>query len=158
MKILKAVGVALGVLALALVALFVGARFHDGPLAVIPGGPLVAGERVEGPVDWSFAADVEEIEFESGGRSRTTWLVVHAGEAYIPCSLGFPPGKSWHTEILEDPDGVVRVEGKRYERRFVKVEDEQLVETLVGLARSKYPPPPGGGEGGVWFFHVQPRA
>jgi len=157
-KILKAIGVALAALVLLVVAVFVGARFSDGPLAIVPGGPLRSGEWVEADrVDWSFAADVEEIEFESGGRSRTTWVVVHEGEAYIPCSLGFPPGKSWHHEILEDPDGVLRVEGKRYARRFVRVEDEGLKATLAGLARSKYPAPPGGGSGGFWFFHVQPR-
>ena len=158
MKILKAIGVVLAALLLLVVLLFVGARFADGPIAVIPGGPLTSGELVEGGrVDWSFATDIEEIEFESGGRSRTTWIVVHEGEAYIPCSLGFPPGKTWHEEILDDPNGMLRVDGKRYPRKFVKVEDEGLYATLVSLVRDKYPPPPGSGEGGAWFFHVQPR-
>ena len=156
MKILKAIGVALAALVLLVVAVFVGARFSDGPLAIVPGGPLRSGEWVEADrVDWSFAADVEEIEFESGGRSRTTWVVVHEGEAYIPCSLGFPPGKSWHHEILERPEGVVRVDGKRYKRKFLKVEDEALYATLTELVQDKYTPPPGGG--GSWFFHIAPR-
>ena len=156
MKILKAIGILVAAIVLLVAAVAIGARFSDGPIAVLPGGPLTSGEWVEaGRVDWSFAADIEEIEFESGGRSRTTWILVHESEAYIPCSLSFPPGKSWHHEILERPEGVLRVEGKRYKRKFVRVEDEGLFATLADLAQTKYTPPPGGGE--IWFFHVAPR-
>lgn len=156
MKILKALGILVGAIVLLIAAVAIGARFSDGPVALLPGGPLTSGEWVEGGrVDWTFATDIEEIEFESGGRSRTTWILVNEGEAYIPCSLGFPPGKSWHQEILENPEGVVRVEGKRYKRKFVKVEDEALHESLAEIVRTKYTPPPGGGD--AWFFHIAPR-
>ena len=159
MKILKILGGVAAALVLLVLLVFVGARFADGPVAIIPGGPLSSGEWADdGPVDWSFATDVQEIEFESAGRSRTTWIVVHDGEAYVPCSLTFPPGKSWHHAILDQPDGVVRVEGKRYKRRFIKVEDEALQASLIGIARDKYPAPPGSSEAGIWFFHIQPRA
>jgi len=155
-KILKAIGIALAALILLIAVVAIGARFSDGPVALLPGGPLTSGEWVEGGrVDWTFATDIEEIEFESGGRSRTTWILVHEGEAYIPCSLSFPPGKSWHQEILERPEGVVRVEGKRYKRKFVKVEDEALFASLAELAQDKYTPPPS--DAGVWFFHIAPR-
>src|SRR5262245_37456151 len=86
----------------ALVALlFVGARFHDGPLGPIPGGALASGELVSQPVgDWSFAKDVKEIELQLDAQdtSRTTWILVNEGQAYVPCSLGFPPMKSWHEQ------------------------------------------------------------
>ena len=80
---------------------FVGARFHDGPLGPIPGGALASGEIVSAPVtDWSFAKDVAEVELqlESQDHSRTVWILVNDGQAYVPCSLGFPPGKSWYQE------------------------------------------------------------
>jgi len=155
MKWLQRIGLALGgLVALGALVAF-GARFADGPLAILPGGPLQSGEWVEEPdVDWSFAADIEEIELESGGRSRTTWILVHEGEAYVPCSLSFPPGKSWHREALEDPAAVVRVAGKRYPRRLEKVDDAELEAALGEAALAKYTPPPGGG--GAWFFHLAP--
>ncbi len=158
MKVLKILGGVVAALVLVVVAVFIGARFADGPIAIIPGGPLSSGEWADdGPVDWSFATDIQEIEFESAGRSRTTWIIVREGEAYVPCSLAFPPGKSWHHAILEQPDGVVRVEGKRYRRQFIKVEDAEVQSALVALARDKYAPPPGSSEDNIWFFHIQPR-
>jgi hypothetical protein len=139
-KILKAIGILVAAIVLLIAAVAIGARFSDGPVALLPGGPLTSGEWVEGGrIDWSFATDIEEIEFESGGRSRTTWILVHEGEAYIPCSLSFPPGKSWHQEILE----------------LVKVEDEALFASLAAIVETKYTAPPGGGE--AWFFHIAPR-
>src|SRR5512134_2868120 len=91
---------------IALVAvLFFGAGFHDGPLGPIPGGPLEAGETVSEPLaDWSFAKDVGEIELQldSQARSRITWILVFDGKAYVPCSLGFPPGKTWHHDAVKD--------------------------------------------------------
>ena len=83
---------------IAVIALvFVFARFHDGPLGPIPGGPLASGDIVGDPVnDWSFAKDTGEIvlQLASQNRSRTVWFFVLDGKAYVPCSLGYPPGKS----------------------------------------------------------------
>ena len=158
MKLIRGLGILLASLILLVGLVALGARMSDGPIAIFPGGPLESGEWVDGGrVDWSFAADIDEIEFESGGRSRTAWILVHEGEAYIPCSLNFPPGKRWHEEILERPEAVLRVEGKRYKRKLVKVEDEALIDTLTAVVAGKYTPPPGSGEGNAWFFHVVAR-
>ena len=57
MRILNWLGGAIGVTLLAVVALVIGARFGDGPIAIIPGGPLQSGERVTGAEpDWTFAS------------------------------------------------------------------------------------------------------
>mgnify|MGYP003555771884 CR=1 FL=1 len=98
------VRIVLGLAALAGIVFF-GARLLDGPLGPIPGGALQSGVMVSGPVgDWSFASDVEEIalQLEAQSRSRTTWILVHEGRAYIPASTEFPPGKTWHRLALED--------------------------------------------------------
>ena len=68
------------VLALAAVAasLAIAARFADGPLAIIAGGPFTTGEVHEGlPPDWAFVKDIETIEMQSlnPARSRTTWVL-----------------------------------------------------------------------------------
>ena len=94
------------------VVLFVFARFADGPIAIIPGGPLQAGELVADPVaDWAFAESIDEIEMQlaSDDTSRTTWILYQDGNAYIPCSLGFPPGKDWHLRADKDGRAIVRI-------------------------------------------------
>jgi len=157
LKILGAIVVGL----LACLALaFVVARFHDGPLAIIPGGPLISGTLVPTPVtDWSFAADVDtiELELEDSGRSRTTWLLVREGHAYIPCSLGFPPGKSWHLSADVDGRATIRVNGKRYPVSLTRIDSPPVEANLMKIVAAKY----GGGppsDAGVWFFEVESRS
>ena len=136
-----------------------GARFADGPVAIFPGGPFQSGEIVEDPAaDLSFAADHETIELQSGEErhSRTVWIVVVDGEAYVPCSLTFPPGKTWHKEALVHPNAEVRIDGKRYHRRLERVEDDFLISRLGEEVRDKYPSVPNSDTSQVWFFHLAP--
>src|SRR4029434_4165943 len=92
---------------------FFAPRFvHDGPIGPIPGGPLRSGTLADAPVgDWSFAREVKEIEMqlESQGRSRTTWILVRDGAAWVPCSLGFPPGKTWYEDAQRDGRAILRL-------------------------------------------------
>lgn len=141
-------------------AIAIGARVHDGPLGPFPGGPLVAGALVEEPVaDWSFAADVEEIELQlaSQATSRTTWVLVHEGRAFIPASTKFPPRKTWHEVALQDGRATLRIDGRKYPVTLAKVEDPALQDAVRGVAERKYAPPPGGRDG-VWLFAVTSRA
>lgn len=154
----------LGYVVLSLVVLiggaFVAARFHDGPLAMIPGGALEGGELVAGPVtDWSFASGLQEIELQLAHQdtSRTTWVVVHEGVAIIPASLSFPPGKQWHYAADRDGRAIVRIAGKRYPVTLTRVQDPVLEAKLSEAIRAKYPSVPPGG-GGMWFFRVASRA
>lgn len=145
-----------GLIAL-IVLVAIGARFHDGPIGPLPGGPLASGPLVAEPVrDWSFAADVQEIELqlESQSKSRTTWIVVHQGKAYIPAATEYPPGKTWHRAALDDGRAVIRVEGKRYPVTLVKLEDPVLFTAVREVAGKKYPARPGGN---VWLFTVTSR-
>ena len=148
----------------ALIALvFFGARFHDGPLGPIPGGPIVAGEEVSQPVaDWSALKDTGEIQLQldSQSRSRTVWFFVLDGKGYIPCSLDFPPGKSWHHDAVKDGRATLRIDGKRYPVTLTKLDDaaaQQLSERARAELTRKYKrlPP---GEGGAWLFEVTSRA
>jgi len=141
---------------------FVVARFHDGPLGPIPGGALTSGEVVSTPVsDWSFAKDEAEIELqlETQSRSRTVWILVHEGQAYVPCSLGFPPGKNWYKSAVEDGRATLRIAGKRYPVTLTKLDDaaqQQLESALLAEVTRKYGTPPPTDEG-VWMFHVTSR-
>jgi len=157
MRVLRWISLLVGALALAMVALAFGARYADGPIAVFPGGPFESGEWVEDPeVDWSIVRDLREIEVESGvpRRSRTTWILLLDGDPYVPCSLGFPPFKRWHREALEDPNAVLRIEGRRYRRILRKVEDPALHGRLLDALRKKYGGGPLSDPTGVWFFRL----
>jgi len=136
------------------------AKFHDGPLGMIPGGPLEAGEMVvQAPADWNFAKDVQEIEMQLANEktSRTTWILVKDGVAYIPCSLKFPPGKRWHKAADVNGDAIVRIDGKRYPVTLTRVKDDALATEVGKVAVAKYPAAARSGEGGAWFFQIAPR-
>jgi hypothetical protein len=144
-------------LALLIVVAFFGARFLDGPLGPIPGGALVSGVLVSEPVaDWSFAKDVPEIALQlaSQSQSRTTWILVSDGKAYIPASTEYPPGKTWHRLALEDGRATLRIDGKLYPVTLAKVEDPLSVATVRDVASRKYPSRP---PGDAWLFQVTSR-
>ncbi|HXK22557.1 MAG TPA: DUF2255 family protein [Myxococcota bacterium] len=139
--------------------LFVGARFHDGPLGPIPGGAFASGEVVAEPVsDWSFARDVPEIQLQlaSEDASRTVWILVDDGKAYVPCATGFPPGKRWYKHAAQDGRATLRIEGRRYPVTLTRTQDAALAERLRAEVQRKYKrlPP---GESEVWVFSVASR-
>jgi len=157
MTVVRWVGRVVGVLVGLVALVFLGARLHDGPLGPIPGGPLEHGELVTTPVtDWTFAADVPEIELQllSQARSRTTWILVQDGKAYVPAATQFPPGKTWHKDAVADGRAVLRITGKRYPVTLTKTDDPTVASALRGVAEKKYPSRPGGE---VWLFAVSSR-
>jgi hypothetical protein len=130
---------------------------------MVPGGALRSGELVaDSEVDWTFAAEesVVELQLVDPVRSRTVWFVVHERQAYVPCSLDFPPFKSWHREALEDGRAVVRAQGKRYERQLVRLTDEALIAELASRVSTKYQLEGGGpvDPERLWFFRLDPRS
>ena len=168
MGILRWVAGAIGVAVLSVVALVIGARFGDGPIAIIPGGPLEAGELVSGAEpDWTFARDIAEMEFQlvEPPRSRTMWLQVHDKKLYVVSGyMNSTLGrlwKQWPAQALRDGRALVRIEGKRYERKLVRIlDDRPLLEGIAAEVNRKY-----GAQlradmaasGDAWFFAMQPR-
>ncbi len=172
-----------GVLVLLVAAVFVAARFSDGPLGPIAGGSLRSGELVtESAVDWNAVGAREvELELVATGRSRLTGSFVHDGQLYIPCDLGFmwrriPSAgfravarvlwtvKHWHEDALRDGRVVLRIAGKRYERQAVRVTDPALLAALRSIMEEKAatylkvklsdaPADPDA----IWFFRIDPR-
>jgi hypothetical protein len=158
MKLLATIGKVVAALAVLCIVAFFAPRFvHDGPLGPVPGGPLRAGELFELPVsDWSFATDVAEIELqlESQRISRTTWILVRGGAAYVPCALA---GKKWHLVAQQDGRAVLRIEGRRYPVTLTREDDPSLREFARAEVERKYARVPSA-EGGVMFFKVTSRA
>ncbi|MDH3685492.1 MAG: hypothetical protein OEP95_04660 [Myxococcales bacterium] len=159
MRILRILALGVAVLAVVGAGMGIAARFSDGPLAVFPGGAFRSGEWVDAPiVDWSFAADVEtlELQLEGDKTARTTWILVHDGVAYIPCSLGFPPGKTWHERAVKDGRAILRHEGRRYPVQLERTEDDAAITALASVVENKYGAAPPSDE--TWFFALSSRA
>jgi hypothetical protein len=159
-RILRIIGWSLvGIVGL-LVLLAFGARFHDGPVGLFPGGPLEAGTLEASPVaDWGFAQGENTIELQllSQQRSRTTWILVQDGAAFIPCAIGFPPGKTWHEYAVQDGRALLRIAGRRYPVTLERVEDPTLSAALTERAKEKYGSRTPRSDAGVWFFRVSSR-
>lgn len=168
MRVFKVLLKAIGIVVLLVLLLVVGPRFADGPLAIIPGGPLEAGELVTGPEpDWTFARDIMEMEFQlvEPPQSRTIWLQVHdkklyAVSGYMNSALG-KIWKQWPARALKDGRAVIRIDGRRYERRLVRILDDRAV--LEGIAvevNRKYGASlkaDMAASGDAWFFAMEPR-
>jgi hypothetical protein len=168
MAFLKWIGFGLATVVLALVLFVFAARFGDGPTAIIPGGPLEAGELYVGPEpDWTFARDYPEMEFQllDPPVSRTVWLEVVDGKlyalsGYMNSTMG-KLWKHWPMQAERDPRAVIRIDGKRYERKLVRLAPGDPV--LAGISsevQRKYGAPltPAmAATGDAWFFALEPR-
>ena len=159
------------ILALGIGSLLIGARFSDGPLAIIAGGPFTTGQLVTVPVqDWSFVHDTQEVEFQllEPARSRTTWIIEHEGKAYIPS--GYMTtwwGKLWKKWPLEaETDGriLLRIDDKIYERQLVRIDSGPLLAPLTAELSRKYAggtteiPVEAVTSGYLWLFELAPRS
>ena len=142
LKILLAIVAAFGLL---IAAVLVGARFADGPVEIIAGGPFTSGEPHTGPEpDWRFVADIPTVEFQllEPARSRTTWIIEHEGRIYIPS--GYMTTwwgriwKQWPLEVEKDDRAVLRVEGTLYDRRLVRVTEGPELVPIVQKLGVKY--------------------
>ena len=160
------------VLAIAAVvaAVLIGARFADGPLEIIAGGPFTSGELQSGPpADWSFVRDIDTIEFQSlePPRSRTVWVLAHEGRMFIPCgymnSTWGRIWKQWPIEAERDGRIITRIDGKLYNQNLVRIQEGPLIEPLLAELSRKY----AGGQqipmqavtsGALWLFELTPRA
>jgi hypothetical protein len=168
MWFLKLVAGAVVVLLLALGLLVMGARVADGPVAVLPGGPLVSGELVGGPEpDWGFARGIPEMELQlvEPPVSRTVWLVVHNEKLYVISGyMNTAIGKLWKKWPMQaEADGraVIRLDGKRYERQLVRIlDDRPVLDAIAAEVKRKYAAPltaDMAGTGDAWFFALEPR-
>jgi len=166
MRIVRWLGSIVAALIAVAVLLAIVARFSDGPIAIFAGGPLESGELATGPEpDWSFARDIDTVELQlvTPPRSRTTWILEHEGKIYVPCGyMNTSFGrlwKKWPFEAEADDRGIVRIEGKRYERRLVRITGLELSDVLMKEIQRKYGVTPARDSvesGSLWLFQLGP--
>lgn len=168
MAVLRWIGIVLAAIVLAFGALVLVARFGDGPTAILPGGPLEAGELYVGPEpDWTFVRDIPEMEFQlvEPPVSRTIWLEVVDGKLYaLSGYMNSPVGKLWKhwpMQAEKDPRAVIRIDGKRYERRLRRLgPDDPALPGIAAEVQRKYGAPlqpEMAATGDAWFFALEPR-
>jgi hypothetical protein len=166
MKILRGFIYAVIACALLLAALMYGARFADGPIKIIAGGPFKSGEPASGPEpDWSFVAERQTVEFQllNPPRSRTTWIIEHQGRIYIPCGYMTTTWgklwKQWPLEAEKDGRAILRIDGKLYDRHLVRVTDDPALEKVIKKMLLKYKVPASMEaveSGYLWIFEMLP--
>ncbi len=168
MRFVKWLGGALAAVVLLVVLLTVFARFGDGPMAILPGGPLEAGELYSGPEpDWSFARDLPEMEFQlvDPPVSRTIWLQVvdgklYAVSGYMNTTIG-RLWKQWPEQAERDPRALIRLDGTRYERQIVRLgPDHPALGAIAAEMQRKYGAPltpEMAATGDAWFYAFEPR-
>ncbi len=182
-SLFKWIGILIVVVGAAVAVLLIGARFADGPIAIIAGGPFTSGTPYVGEEpDWSFVKDRQEVEFQlmSPERSRTTWIVEHDGRIYIPCGYMTTTWgklwKQWPIEAEKNGQAILRIDGQLYDRKLVRITEGDMLTPIVSELGRKYlnqllPESAGsdpdamiaGGlaqiaEGSLWIFEMAPAS
>lgn len=149
--------------------LLVAARFHDGPLEIVAGGPFTSGERHTGPEpDWRFLRDYSTVEFQllDPPRSRTTWIMEHDGRIFIVSgymnTLVGRFWKHWPMEAERDGRAILRVDGRLYQRQMVRIKEGEAVAPVLAEVGRKYfggaaVSPDQIASGNIWLFELRPR-
>ncbi|MDP6978517.1 MAG: hypothetical protein QF570_07935 [Myxococcota bacterium] len=169
--VLKIFGGLVGLVVAVVAITLVYARFHDGPVSIIAGGPFASGELHTGPEpDWSPMRTRQEVEFQllDPPRSRITWVAEHEGKPYIVSgymnSTFGKIWKQWPHEIEKDDRILLRVDDVIYERRLVRIMEGPMVAPVIRQLSEKYldgasfgDPDEAVRNGDVWFYEVAPR-
>jgi len=127
------------------VGVFTAARFHDGPVEVIAGGPFTTGNLHRGDEpDWSFVKDIGEVQFQSldPKRSRTSWIVEVDGRIFIPSgymtTFWGKLWKHWPHEAEKDGRILLRIDGTIYERHLDRIHEGEILEPILAELGRKY--------------------
>ena len=166
-KILKWFLILIGAVVFTIVMFFVYMRFHDGPMEIIAGGPFKTGQLVQGPEpDWSFIKDRPTIEFQllDPETSRMLWVAVDNNKLYLFSSYmktGFGKiWKQWPHDAEKDNRTLLRVDGKIYERKLVRLGGNDLSDIISGEFDRKYNYDLTKeliDSNSVWFYELAPR-
>lgn len=166
-KILKWFLILIGTVVVTIVLFFVYMRFHDGPMEIIAGGPFKTGELVQGPEpDWAFIKDRPTIEFQlfDPETSRIIWVAVNDNKLYLISSYmktGFGKiWKQWPHYAERDNRVLLRVDGKIYERKLVRLGGDDFSDSIAGEFNRKYNYSLTKEEidnDSAWFYELAPR-
>ena len=143
-KIYQRFGIFILFVAVSLGLFLYGMRFSDGPLEIISGGPFKTGELSPAPSDWSFLKERDTIEFQTLDplSSRTVWVASHEGRMFIVSGYmnqGYAAiWKQWPHYLKDDNRIILRIDGKPYEQKLVRIMDDPAVVPVLNELSRKY--------------------
>ncbi len=144
-------------LAVALVVTAVLARFTSGPLGPFAGGAF-EGARSEVPLEQCFPLAEEEIQIQlptDPPYTITTHAFVIDGALYVGADFVFP-FKRWVHIVGDDPEVLVRVCGRLFPRRAIRIEDRQESRRLLEEISRRRGHDADDWLTDVWFFRMDP--
>jgi hypothetical protein len=116
-----------------------GALVGCGPIGPIPGGRL-SGEVVATPFDdWAFAGGQETLQLETRPEnpySVNIWFVSQGSRLWVASVGGDVSG--WGEKMIADPRVRLRIDGKLYERKAVRVTEQAEIDEVIVLYKTKY--------------------
>ena len=182
MNILKITSQAIGFVALIFFVAVLTLRFQhrnaDGPSILFPGGEMTSGELHNGPEpDWSFTDDIFTIDLQLNDpmASRRIFIIESEGKIYVVSGyMKSILGRIWKEWAFEadagNNEGVLRVNGIRYPRRLIRIQEGDVLNGVAAKLLTKYsgvpePAPPaaiqaaraGFESGDTWVFELAPR-
>lgn len=173
--VFKFFGWVIASLVVVVVLALIASRFTDGPTAILAGGEFTSGTLAAEEPDWSFAKDLDTVEFQllDPARSRTTWITVVDGRVFIPCgymnSTWGRIWKQWPIQAEKNGEAILRIDGKLYNRTLKRVKDDPALDGVLSELARKYLSGAGdpnavafGREtidsNSLWIFELVPRA
>ena len=172
---LQIVGVLILIPAVAMATIKIKHQNADGPSILFPGGELTSGALHSGPdPDWSFTDEVPIIELQllDPLSSRRIFVAESDGKLYIPSGyMRSTLGRIWKEWAFQAAEGdgyaVARINGVRYPRKLIRVQQGPQLTGVVAKLAQKY----GGGatpeaiatslesvaNGDTWIFEMAPR-
>lgn len=158
-----------GVLVASLVFVF-AMRFADGPWGMVPGGAF-AQPAVAAPSDWSFAKELDTVEFQllEPVGSRTSWVMEHDNRIFIPSGyMNATIGKLWkHWPMDAEKNGaaLLRIDGNVYTVTMQRTKNAETLRPILAELARKYmsaQPPISAmldevASNNLWVFELVPR-
>ncbi len=154
------------ILVIAAAALSTAARYADGPFGLVAGGAFRTGTMLDETPDWRALADRATVELQlvEPPRSRTTWILLVDGDAYIPCAfMNTTWGrlwKRWPLEAAQDGRALLRIDDRIYERQLTRITQGEVVAAVVERLSDKYDVTasvPDVASGALWLFRLDAR-
>lgn len=166
--ILQAVGIFLLIPTVALATLRLLSSGADGPSILFPGGELVSGNLHAGPEpDWSFTDQIPTIELQLNDplSSRRIYVMESEGKLYIVSGyMSTTLGRLWKHWAVQADEGnteaVMRINGVRYERQVIRINEGPILDGVVAKLTSKYNFPAARASieaGHTWIFELAPK-
>lgn len=142
-------------------------RNADGPSILFPGGELVSGDLYTGSEpDWSFTNQISTIELQLNDpvNSRLIWILESEGKIYIASGyMSSFLGRLWKHWAVQADEGdgraVVRIDGTRYERQLIRINEGAVLDGVAAKMTTKYRSPTTRQAietGNTWIFELAP--